>query len=263
MEDLYMDAAKVKKITRVEWTNILTDIATKWKNGSTLYGWGSPVNMENSSKKATCVSYVGCALQEAGYLPKNKYINFQDTCKMHGPGAAYVREHKELFTVYESVNKSPQDAGLQIGDIVGYKAHIMVFAGWQTVKGKKYPLWWSLERNGSKGVGKKPMFDIKQRFEYYDTRKIDGGIVRLKFATATTASAAKPVTPAPAPTRYKTKIAMNMRAAANADSKILMRIPKGAIVTVIRSVTGSTWKLIEYCKEQGYMNCASQYATKL
>lgn len=249
------------KITRAKWTSILTDIATKWKNGSTVYGWKSPVNMANSSAKATCVSYVGCALQEAGYLPKNKYINFQDTRTLHGPGAAYVREHKELFTVYENVNKSPQDAGLQVGDIVGYKAHIMVFAGWQTVKGKKYPLWYSLERNGSNGVGKKPMFDIKQRFEYYDTRKIDGGIVRLKFATTASASAAKPVTPAP--TRYKTKEAMNMRAAANASSKILMRIPKGAIVTVVRSVPNSTWKYIEYCNERGYMNCASIYATKL
>ena len=249
-------------ITRAEWISVVRTLAVEMGKKGTVYRWKSPVNEKNSMKEATCVSFVGLALQRADLLPDNTYINFQDTGNLHGPGAAYVKKHPEIFTIIENVGKSPKAAGLQVGDIVGYKSHIMIFAGW---KGST-PLWYSLERNGSNGIGKKPRIDIAGVFSYYNTRAINGGIVRIKFGTNTTVSQkpkapVSPSKPVQTATKYKLKQTMNLRDKAN-GKKVICTVPKGAVLT--QQSKAGYWIKTTYCGHTGWVCCGTtKYATKL
>lgn len=251
-------------ITKSQWIKTIEKLASDMKAKGTVYRWKSPVNEANSMKSATCVSFVSLALQRAGYLPSGKYINFQDTGNIHGNGASYVKQHTEMFTLIENVNKSPQSAGLQVGDIVAYKAHIMIFAGWSG----KTPLWYSLERS-SGGIGKKPRIDVKGVFKYYNTRKIDGGIIRLKFkaettkpttTTNTSTSASKPVT-SQNTVKWKLKASMNMRNAVS-GSKVICKVPKGTVLT--QKKKKGYWIYTTYNGHTGWVCCATdKYATKV
>ena len=258
--------------TRKYWIGIIIALASEMKKRGTIYGWKSPVNEKNAMKQASCVSFVALCLQRLGYLPAGQYINFQSTGKLHGNGASWVKSHGNLFKVLYP-NKTPQQLKgvLQEGDIVGYKAHIMIFAGW---KGNT-PLWYSLERNGSKGYGKKPRIDVKQEFSYYNTRKISA-IVKLTFkeepkqetkpaaAKQTQTTAAKPAATAAKTStavRWKLKQAMNMRDKANGKT-VICRIPQGAVLT--QQTKSGYWIRTEYCGHTGWVCCATtKYATKL
>lgn len=243
-------------ITRAEWISVVVAIATTLEDSKVKYGWKRPITLANAKRFATCVTFVAVCLQEAGLITKGDYINFQDSGNLHGSGADDIKKHPEKFTIFENVNKPPQEAGLQVGDIVAYKAHIMIFAGF---KGKT-PLWYSLERNGSKGMGKKPRIDIAQEFSYYNTRKIDGGIIRIKFGKNTTVSTTAKA-PASTATRYKLKQSMNMRDKAN-GSKVIAKIPKGAVLT--QQSKAGYWIKTTYGGHTGWVCCATtKYATRI
>ena len=239
-------------ITRAKWTSTLVALGKEMRSKKTKYNWKSPVNEANTIKQSTCVGYVNLALQRCGLLPEGKYVHLSNG-KLAGTGLAYIKAHPEIYEI-KWVRATPQKLGsaLQIGDICLYTVpHIMVFA---TRNKAGTPLWYSLERS-SKGIGYPAKLTIAGTFSFYTNRKIEC-IIRIKYANATQ-------TPAKAPTKYKTKEAMNLRKEASAKSEIMGRIPKGAVVTVIRSISGSTWKQIRYCGEVGYMNCASQYVSKV
>ena len=251
--------------TRKYWIAIIKALASDMVKRGTIYGWKSPVNEKNAMKQASCVSFVALALQRLGYLPSGQYINFQSTGKLHGNGASWVKSHGNLFKVLYP-NKTPQQLKgvLKEGDIVGYKAHIMIFAGW---KGNT-PLWYSLERNGSKGYGKKPRIDVKKEFSYYNTRKIDA-IVKLTFKDeqktqpkpATTAAKPKPKPVATHKQKYKTKMPMNIRQSANAYSKKVGMVPKG--YTLVPEKISGVWAYINHANVKGWINISSKYCTKL
>ena len=236
------------------WLNILATLGNEMKSKRTIYGWKSPVNEANTIIKSTCVGYVNLALQRAGLLPTGKYVHLSNG-KLAGTAVSYIKAHKEIFTII-SAKASPQVLGdrLHVGDICLYTVpHIQVYAG----KNKNgTPLWYSLERS-SGGIGKPAKLTLAGIFSYYSKRKIEY-IIRLKFSDSAQTPEDKP-----APARYKLKMAMNLRAAANANSstKVLARIPQGAILTVIQS--SGTWKKVNYCGEIGWVNCASSYATKV
>lgn len=250
-------------ITRAEWTSILVNLGKEMKAKGTIYRWKSPVNESVTMKNSTCVGYIGLAMQRAGLLPKGYYVHMENG-KLLGNGATYIKNHPEMFQVLW-VRASPKVLGtkLQVGDICLYNVpHIMAFAA-RNKAGT--PLWYSLERS-SKGIGYPAKLTIAGTFGYYTNRKIEC-IIRPKFATTTQKPSSVPNASTnvskPAQVKYKTKQAMNVRKGPGTKYAVVVRIPKGAVVTVVKNLTGSTWKLIEYCKEQGYMNCASQYATKL
>ena len=233
-----------------KWLDTLMQLGMDMKHRPTLYGWKSPVNETNTMKRSTCVGYVSLALQRAGLLPSGKYVHLNNG-KLAGTGLAYIKAHPEMFQIIW-VRATPQKLGsaLRIGDICLYTVpHIQVFAG--TNKAGT-PLWYSLERS-SGGMGKPAMLTLASPFSYYTKRKIEC-IIRLKFDH----SEEKPL-----PAIYKTKMNMNMRKEPNASSTVVTTIPKGAKVTVIRSLSGSTWKQVRYCEVTGYMNCSSTYATKI
>lgn len=239
-------------ISRSRWLNILMTLGSQMKSKPTAYRWKSPVNESITMKNSTCVGYVNLALQRAGLLPTGKYVHYNNG-KLAGTGLSYIKAHKEMFEI-KHVSATPQKLGssLQVGDICLYSVpHIQVYAGKNS---NGTPLWYSLERS-SKGIGYPAKLTLNAVFGYYSKRKIEY-IIRIKFSDATPA-------PKPASERYKLKMAMNLRAAANAKSstKILARIPQGAILTVLSAV--GTWKKVNYCGEVGWVNCASQYATKL
>lgn len=255
-------AVSVTKKTKTQWINVLVKLGSDMKAKGTKYRWKTPVNESVSMKNSTCVSYVSLALQRLGYLPKGQYIHFTDTGKLHGTGASYVRQHTELFQVIYS-GKSPQKAGLQVGDIVGYKTHIMVFAGWAS--DKKTPLWYSLERS-SKGIGNPVKITNKGVFKYYNTRAISY-IIRLKFASQSGSSGTSQSvqnTSASASTKkiqYKLKMQMNFRKAASAKASKICTIPKGTVLTQISK--SGTWIKTTYKGKTGWVNVASKYATKV
>lgn len=246
-------------ITRNKWLDILADLGADMKKRGTVYGWKSPVNETNTLKKSTCVGYVSLALQRAGYLPSGKYVHYSNG-KLSGTGLSYIKKHTELFTI-KHVKATPQKLGsnLQVGDICLYTVpHIMVYAG-KNSGGS--PIWYSLER-GSGGMGKAVKLTLKAVFGYYTKRKIEY-IIRPKFSDSVTTAVQTATSTVAKTIRYKTKMAMNVRAGSNAKAKILFRVPKGGVVTVVKNISGSTWKQIKYCDQVGYMNCASKYATKL
>ena len=164
---------------------------------------------------------------------------------------SYIKAHPEIYEI-KWVRATPQKLGanLHVGDICLYTVpHIQVYAG-RNKNGT--PIWYSLERS-SKGAGNPAKLTLADVFSSYNRRKIEC-IIRLKFIDGATK---------PLPAIYKTKTNMNMRKEPNASATVVTTIPKGAQVTIVRSITGSTWKQVRYCGEVGYMNCASQYATKL
>lgn len=245
--------------TRTQWINTLSALGKEMQAKGTKYRWKTPVSESVSMKNSTCVSYVSLALQRLGYLPKNQYIHFTDTGKLHGTGATYVKNHPEMFTV-KYVKATPQKANLQVGDICGYKTHIMVFAGWAS--DKKTPLWYSLERS-SKGIGYAVKITNKSTFSYYNSRKVDC-IVRLKFAsetasqthTQTVVSVSKPKA-----VQYKLKMQMNMRKTASAKATRLCVIPKGTTLT--QASKSGDWIKTTYKGKTGWVNVSSKYASKL
>ena len=238
-------------ITQKRWLDTLKTLGSEMVSKKTLYGWKSPVNEANTMKRSTCVGYVGLALQRAGLLPAGKYVHLSNG-KLAGTGLSYIKAHPEMFTII-TAKATPQLLGnrLHVGDICLYTVpHIQVYSG-KNAKGT--PLWYSLERS-SGGMGKPAKLTLSSVFSFYSRRKIEY-IIRIKFSDAAPA-------PTPVPARYKLKMAMNLRAAANANSgtKILARIPQGAVLTVIQS--SGTWKKVNYCGEIGWVNCAGNYATK-
>ena len=241
-------------ITRAKWTSTLVALGKEMRSKKTKYNWKSPVNEANTIRQSTCVGYVSLALQRVGLLPTGKYVHLSNG-KLSGTAVSYIKAHKEIFTII-SAKASPQVLGdrLHVGDICLYTVpHIQVYAG----KNKNgTPLWYSLERS-SGGIGKPAKLTLAGVLSYYSKRKIEY-IIRLKFSDSAQTPEAKPV-----PAKYKWKMAMNRRASANANSstKILARIPQGAILTVIQS--SGTWKKVNYCGEIGWVNCASNYATKV
>lgn len=241
-------------ITKQEWIDTLKTLGSDMKKRGTIYGWKSPVNEANTMKRSTCVGYVSLALQRAGLLPEGKYVHLSNG-KLAGTGLSYIKAHPEMYTII-TAKATPQVLGerLHVGDICLYSVpHIQVYAGRNN---KGTPLWYSLER-GSGGVGKAAKLTLSSVFSFYSKRKIEY-IIRIKFSGTTPAPK-----PTPAPDKYKLKTAMNLRAAANANksTKVLARIPQGAVLTVLAS--SGTWKKVNYCGVTGWVNCASNYATKL
>ena len=120
---------------------------------------------------------------------------------------------------------------------------------------------------GKGGYGKAVDLKLPNTFTFYTKRKIDY-IIRLKTdekgeivpIKATTSGSGKKSIKA---VKYKLKMAMNLRTAANANkgTKVLFQIPRGAVLTVLKS--SGTWKQVNYCGIVGWVNCSSQYATKL
>lgn len=226
------------------------DIGLEMRRVGTKYGWGTPVTLENALKKSTCVTYANVVLQEAGYLPKGLYVHYTNG-KLAGNGLSYIKKHPEIYEILH-VKASPQKLGdgLKRGDVCFYAVpHMQIFSK-RNENGS--PMWYSLERS-SGGIGAKAKLTLSGVFSYYSKRKIEC-IIRLKFSDSETK---------PLPAIYKTKMNMNLRKEATTSSAVLCTVPKGANVTVIRSISGSTWKQVRYCEVTGYMNCASQYATKI
>lgn len=263
-------------ITSSEWINILTKLSSDMDKAGTIYGWRSPVKESITMKRSTCVGYVNLALQRAKLLPEGKYVHLSNG-KLAGTGVSYIKAHPEMFEI-KHVQATPQRLGsnLKVGDICLYTVpHIMVYAGKNS---KGVPLWYSLERS-SHGIGYRVKLTTKQVFSYYSSRRIEY-IIRIKFKAATkpaTTAAAKPATttqtkPAiqtkPATTqaktpvvRYKLKMAMNIRKTASAYSARLGSAPKGAVIT--QKKKSGTWVYCTYGKITGWINCSSDYATKL
>lgn len=227
------------------------DIGLEMRRIGAKYGWKTPVTLESALKKSTCVTYANVVLQEAGYLPKGLYVHYSNG-KLAGNGLSYIKKHPEKFEILH-VKASPQKLGdaLKRGDVCFYAVpHMQIFSK-RNANGS--PMWYSLER-GPGGIGAKAKLTLSGVFSFYTRRKIEY-IIRIKFGDEQQAK--------PLPAIYKAKMNMNMRKEANTSSAVLCTIPKGASVTVIRSLSGSAWKQVRYCDVTGYMNCASQYATKI
>lgn len=244
-------------ITRRQWLICLEATAEELENAR--YGWKSPVNKANSRKKATCVTYISRALQNAGLLPEGKYIHLNNG-RLAGTGLSYIKAHPEIYEI-KWVRASPQrlGSGLQVGDICLYTVpHIQAYSGKNS---KGTPLWFSLER-GSGGIGKPVKLTRNGVFSFYSKREI-ACIIRIKFKdsapkTATNASVAvtKPVV-----VRWKLKTAMNMRDTAN-GKQVICRIPQGAVLTQ-QAKTGY-WIKTTYCGITGWVCCGTtKYASKL
>ena len=92
-------------------------------------------------RTSSCSTFVCYALQRAKLLNKGEYfwINGDNiTCK----NGLTRSELNQKFTITHP-HKSPKNASLKKGDIVGYKnnPHTQVFAGWNK---KGEPLWYSV-----------------------------------------------------------------------------------------------------------------------
>ena len=242
-------------ITRAKWTSTLVTLGKEMKSKGTKYNWKSPVNETNTLKQSTCVGYVSLALQRAGLLPTGKYVHLSGG-KLAGTGLSYIKAHPEIYSI-KWVRATPQKLGnnLQVGDICLYTVpHIMVYAG-RNKSG--VPIWYSLERS-SGGIGKPVKLTLASTFGYYSKRKIEC-VIRLKFAD----SATKPQTSTNVskPVRYRLKMGMNIRKTASAYSAKIGYAPQGAIIT--QTAKSGTWIKTTYCGVTGWINCASNYATKI
>lgn len=92
-------------------------------------------------RKSNCSLFVCYGLQRAKFLNKGEYfwLNGDNiVCR----GGLTLAELKKKFTITHP-HKSPKNASLKKGDIVGYKnsPHTMVFAGWNK---KGEPTWYSV-----------------------------------------------------------------------------------------------------------------------
>ena len=95
-------------------------------------------------RTSNCSMAISYALQVAKVLPKGQFfwINGDNiTCK----GGLTLAKLKQIATITHP-HKSPKNASLKKGDIVGYKnsPHTMEFAGWNK---KGEPLWYSIGPN--------------------------------------------------------------------------------------------------------------------
>jgi len=245
-------------ITRQKWLDVLMKLGTEMKHKPTIYGWKSPVNEANTLKRSTCVGYVSLALQRAGLLPAGKYIHLSGG-KLAGTGLSYIKAHPERFEI-KWVRATPQRLGanLHVGDICLYTVpHIMVYAGKNSAGS---PIWYSLERS-SGGIGKPAKLTLASVFGYYTNRKIEC-IIRLKFAdSATKPNPSTNTSGAVKAVKYKLKMGMNIRKTASAYSAKVGYAPKGAIITQIAK--SGTWVKCNYCGVIGWINCSSEYASKL
>ena len=248
-------------ITKQEWIDTLKTLGSDMKKRGTIYGWKSPVNEANTMKRSTCVGYVSLALQRAGLLPEGKYVHLSNG-KLAGTGLSYIKAHKEIYSIIIA-KATPQTLGatLHPGDICLYTVpHIQVYAGKNSAGS---PIWYSLER-GSGGIGKTAKLTLNAVFGYYTKRKIEY-IIRLKFDD----SATKPSTPTnasanvpkPATAKYRLKMGMNIRKAANANATKIGYAPQGAILT--EKDRNGSWIKTTYCGLTGWVNVSTRYATKV
>lgn len=248
-------------ITKQEWIDILKGLGSDMKKRGTIYGWKSPVNETNTMKRSTCVGYVALALQRAKLLPEGKYVHLNNG-KLAGTGLSYIKAHPEMYTII-TAKATPQVLGerLHVGDICLYSVpHIQVYAGKNSAGS---PLWYSLERS-SGGIGKPAKLTLGAVFGYYTKRKIEY-IIRLKFADTGT----KPTTPTnasandskPATVKYRLKMGMNIRKAANAKATKIGYAPQGAVLT--EKDRSGNWIKTTYCGLTGWVNVSTKYATKV
>lgn len=232
----------------------------------TVYGWSQPITPEHAYKESTCVTYVASVMQQAGYLPKGKYIHLTNG-KLAGSGLDYIKSHPEWFEILH-VKATPQRLGdgLKRGDICLYTVpHIQLYSK-RNDKGS--PMWYSLER-GAGGIGAKAKLTLSGVFGYYTRRKIEY-IIRPKFDRIEplkvepiniSTDIKKPAETILKAIKYKLKMGMNIRASASASSKKVGYAPSGAVIT--QTAKSGSWVKTTYCGITGWINCSSTYAAKI
>jgi hypothetical protein len=92
--------------------------------------------VESSKKNGTCITFPSVTLQRLELLPKGKYFYYHPQHKrISGSGAAYVKNHPEIFAVFyphKTIKQLWKAGKIKKGDIVGYGNpgyHTMVFMG--------------------------------------------------------------------------------------------------------------------------------------
>lgn len=107
-----------------------TDCATTWTGSK-------------KRRTSNCSMAISYALQVAKVLPKGQFFWINGD-KIICKGGLTLSKLKQIATITHP-HKSPKNANLKKGDIVGYKnsPHTMEFAGWNS---KGEPLWYSVGR---------------------------------------------------------------------------------------------------------------------
>lgn len=140
---------RTKSEGQQEWLATLSTMESMCVSNHFTYSGNGPKSSYSaalhSNKKVNCAVYVSWALQRLGALP-NGYA-FYISGSLHGGAANYIK-NSDKFTVYYNVGK-PANAGLEPGDIVGWRTHTCVYAG-KDANGNM--LWYTA---GSKDVSSK------------------------------------------------------------------------------------------------------------
>ena len=137
-------AKRTKEQGTKEWLDTLKTLEDQIFAHGITYSWYHPASSYEAAVSGNhhvnCAAYISWGLQRMGLLPHGTTFYISDT--LHGKGANYIK-NSEYFTVRYNVGH-PGSAGLQPGDIVGWKTHTCVYAGkdtngnmlWYTAGGK-------------------------------------------------------------------------------------------------------------------------------
>lgn len=122
-------AERTKTQGTEKWLDTLETLEGQIFAHGITYSWYHPASSYesavNGNHHVNCAAYVSWGLQRMGLLPHGTTFYISDT--LHGKGASYIK-NSEYFTVKYNLGH-PGSAGLEPGDIVGWKTHTCVYAG--------------------------------------------------------------------------------------------------------------------------------------